>query len=142
MQLLSNQYGYQEILEQMRADWTGHKLDYQTVEELYVSPAVKSTDMADITGGKRIKEGHGRRAQEVFLEVAREKMESGRTVSMKKHLKDLYLSCKSEERNWLAELDRHEEHSYRSDRLFLYYTPKKAAVCIVESRLILGICGM
>jgi len=124
MQLLSNQYGYQEILEQMRADWTGHKLDYQTVEELYVSPAVKRQIWQTLQVVKELKKVMGGEPKRVFLEVAREKMESGRTVSRKKHLKDLYLSCKSEERNWLAELDRHEEHSYRSDRLFLYYTQK------------------
>ena len=89
MQLLSNQYGYQEILEQMRADWTGHKLDYQTVEELYVSPAVKRQIWQTLQVVKELKKVMGGEPKRVFLEVAREKMESGRTVSRKKAFKRL-----------------------------------------------------
>lgn len=124
MQLLSNQYGYQEELERLSSEWTGDRLSYQTVDELYVSPAVKRQIWQTLQVIKELQKVMGGSPKRVFLEVAREKADSGRTVSRKNALKELYLKCREEERDWLAELDKHEEHTFRSDRLYLYYTQK------------------
>ena len=35
---------------------------------------------------------------------------------------DLYKKCKSEERDWINELEQTEDSRLRSDRLYLYYT--------------------
>ena len=124
MQLLSNQYGYQEELERLSSEWVGSRLSYQTVDELYVSPAVKRQIWQTLQVVKELQKVMGGSPKRVFLEVAREKTDSGRTVSRKNALKALYLKCREEERDWLEELDKYEEHIFRSDRLYLYYTQK------------------
>src|SRR5699024_7875499 len=60
----------------------------------------------------------------LFIEMAREKMDTGRTLSRKNMLHELYAKCREEERDWLSELESREEHTFKSDRLFLYYIQK------------------
>lgn len=124
MQLLSNEYGYQEALESMRDDWTETSLNYKTVDELYVSPAVKRQIWQTLQVVKELQKVMGSDPKRLFIEVAREKMDTGRTVSRKNTLRELYQKCKGEEREWIRELDERDEHSFKSDRLFLYYTQK------------------
>lgn len=124
MQLLSSQYGYQKELERLRGEWTGSSLTYETVDELYVSPAVKRQIWQTLQVVKELQKVMGGPPKRVFLEVAREKADSGRTISRKNALKALYIKCKEEERDWVKELDKYEDHAFRSDRLYLYYTQK------------------
>ena len=73
---------------------------------------------------KEIEKVMGEKPKRVFVEMAREKQESKRTESRKKQLQDLYKACKTEERDWVTELGKYEDHQLRSDKLFLYYTQK------------------
>ena len=124
MQLLSGKYGYQEAIEEINSEWTGGKLTYKTVDDLYVSPAVKRQIWQTLQIVKELQKVMDGAPQRLFIEMAREKMDTGRTVSRKNTLRQLYLKCKEEERDWIAELDSREENTFKSDRLFLYYTQK------------------
>lgn len=59
------------------------ELSYKTVEELYVSPAVKRQIWQTLKIVKEIKKVMGADPQRVFVEMAREKQESKRTESRK-----------------------------------------------------------
>lgn len=124
MQLLSNRYLFKQTLDEWNDDGEKTKLTYQTIDDLYVSPAVKRQIWQTITIVKEIQKIMGRAPKRVFIEMAREKQESKRTETRKKQLLDLYKKCKEEERDWAAELFGRQDHEFRSDRLFLYYTQK------------------
>lgn len=94
------------------------------MEDLYVSPAVKRQIWQTLKVVKEIEKVMGEKPKRVFVEMAREKQESKRTESRKKQLQDLYKACKTEERDWVTELGKYEDHQLRSDKLFLYYTQK------------------
>lgn len=124
MQLLSNQYLFMTRIEELNADNVSPQLSYKTVDDLYVSPAVKRQIWQTLKIVKEIEKVMGGTPKRVFVEMAREKQESKRTESRKKQLMDLYKACKREERDWIDELGKFEEHQLRSDKLYLYYVQK------------------
>lgn len=124
MQLLSGNYYFAKAIEEFNCENKETKLSYTTVEELYVSPAVKRQIWQTLKVVKEIEKIMGGKPQRVFVEMAREQQESKRTESRKKQLQDLYKACKNEERDWIAELGKYEDHQLRSDKLYLYYTQK------------------
>ncbi|WP_461811199.1 type II CRISPR RNA-guided endonuclease Cas9 [Faecalimonas sp.] len=124
MELLSKKYLFGEAIEAFNGKNEKTKLNYKTVEELCVSPAVKRQIWQTLRVVKEIEKVMGGKPQRVFVEMARDKQESKRTESRKKQLQDLYKACKNEERDWIAELGKYEDHQLRSDKLYLYYTQK------------------
>ena len=108
-------------------------LTYETIENLYVSPAVKREIWQTLKILKEIQKVMGGEPKRVFIEMAREHQESKRTDSRKSWLMDLYKACKKEERDWLEELGQYESHQLRSDKLFLYYTQKGKCMYSGES---------
>lgn len=123
-QLLSNKYTFVEEIDRYNVDEKKSDISYKTVEELYVSPAVKRQIWQTLKIVREIQKIMGCEPKRVFVEMAREKQESKRTESRKNRLIDLYKSCKNEERNWISELENWSEQQYRSDKLYLYYTQK------------------
>ena len=124
MELLSKKYLFEDAIEEFNCKAQTSKLTYKTVEDLYVSPAVKRQIWQTLKVVKEIEKVMGEKPKRVFVEMAREKQESKRTESRKKQLQDLYKACKTEERDWVTELGKYEDHQLRSDKLFLYYTQK------------------
>lgn len=124
MQLLSHKYLFHQNLQELNKDGQTTKLTYQTVDDLYVSPAVKRQIWQAITIVKEIQKVMGAAPERIFIEMAREKQESKRTVTRQEHLMSLYQKCKEEERNWITELNDKSNQELRSDRLYLYYTQK------------------
>lgn len=124
MQLLSKKYLYIQAMEEANGERECSCIDYGLVKELYVSPAVKRQIWQTLQVVKEIQTVMHDPPKRVFLEVAREQEKTGRTLSRKSKLLELYQNCKKEEREWVAELSKWEEHALRSDRLFLYYTQK------------------
>ena len=124
MQLLSRQYHYMQAVEDANGYKESTDIQYDLVEELYVSPAVKRQIWQTLKVVKELQEVMGGAPKRVFLEVAREAQNTGRTLSRKGKLISLYQSCKKEERDWLDELGHWDEHTLKSDRLYLYYTQK------------------
>lgn len=124
MQLLSQKYLFMKGVEEYHSTQKDTELSYKTVEALYVSPAVKRQIWQTLKVVKELQKVMGQAPKRVFVEMAREKQESKRTESRKKQLIDLYKKCKDEEKDWIAELNKQEDHQLRSDKLYLYYTQK------------------
>ena len=124
MQLLSRNYRFTDEVESFNALKKKSELSYKTVDELYVSPAVKRQIWQTLKVVKEIQKVMGNAPKRVFVEMAREKQESKRTDSRKKQLIELYRACKDEERDWIAELNAQSDQKLRSDKLYLYYTQK------------------
>ncbi len=123
MQLLSQEYLYQKEIEKNNHQEEA-ELSYQTVQNLYVSPAVKRQIWQTLLVVKEINKVMGHAPKRVFLEVARDKQESKRAKSRKKQLIDLYKACGKEAKEWVDELGIREDHQLRSDKLYLYYVQK------------------
>lgn len=124
MELLSEKYLFIDTIEKFNCENKETGLNYKTVEDLYVSPAVKRQIWQTLKVVKEIEKVMGEKPKRVFVEMARDKQDSKRTESRKKRLQELYKACKTEERDWFAELEEYEDHHLRSDKLFLYYTQK------------------
>ena len=122
MQLLGGNYKFAEEIENFNASQQTAELTYKTVENMYVSPAVKRQIWQTLKVIKELQKVMGKDPQRVFVEMAREKQESKRKESRKKYLVDLYKTCKKEESELWDELQKCEEHQLRSDKLYLYYT--------------------
>lgn len=123
-QLLGEKYDFGQALDELNAGESDVKLTYQTIDDMYVSPAVKRQIWQTIKIVKEVQKVMGHEPKRVFIEMARGKQESKRTETRKKRLMDLYKKCKDEERDWIEELGNKQDHELRSDRLFLYYTQK------------------
>lgn len=124
MQLLSNKYQFIPAIEEINGSGQTEKITYEVVEKMYVSPAVKRQIWQTLQIVDELQKVMKGAPERVFLEVAREKTDTGRTLSRKRLLQDLYKNCKEEERNWIEEIETKDEHSFKSDRLYLYYTQK------------------
>lgn len=124
MQLLSKRYFYIQAVEEANGNGECAAVTYELVQDLYVSTAVKRQIWQTLQVVKELQKVMKGAPERIFLEVAREAQQSGRTQSRKNKLLGLYQNCKTEERDWIGELDKREEHTLKSDRLFLYYTQK------------------
>lgn len=123
-QLLGKKYQFSDQIKEYNEEQNNPTLSYKTVEEQYVSPAVKRQIWQTLQVIKEIKKVMGKEPERIFVEMARESQESKRTESRKKQLIDLYKVCKEEEKEIYEKLEKHEEHQFRSDKLYLYYTQK------------------
>lgn len=129
MQLLGKNYQFTQEVEKFNASQQTPTLTYKTVEDLYVSPAVKRQIWQTLKVVKEIKKVMGDDPKRLFVEMAREHRENKQpTESRKKHLLDLYKACRKEESEWTKEvgkkLEGQDEQQLRSDKLYLYYTQK------------------
>ena len=103
MQLLSKEYQFSDRIEEFNEEKADPEVSYQTIEDLYVSPAVKRQIWQTLQIIQEIEKVMGEKPKRVFVEMAREKQENKRTESRKKTLSDLYTKCKKEEPEWLLE---------------------------------------
>lgn len=101
---------------------TSENITYKDVEKLYVSPAVKRSIWQTLSIIKELQLILGHAPKKVFLEMAREKQESQRTISRLNRLKELYKECKDEEIFLSSSLEEKTDEDLRRDKLYLYYT--------------------
>lgn len=133
MQILSEKYMFAESVETENGMDEAKELTYQMVEQMAVSPAVKRQIWQTFLVVKELSKVLDNPPKRVFIEMAREKMESKRTISRKQKLMELYKKCREEERDWLQELNDTKEQEFRRDKLFLYYTQKGRCMYSGES---------
>lgn len=133
MQLLSEKYQFAEGVEAENGAEGAEDITYQVVDQMTVSPAVKRQIWQTLLVVKELCKVLGNPPERIFIEMAREKMESKRTNSRKQKLVELYKKCREEERDWLQELNHIEEQELRRDKLFLYYTQKGRCMYSGES---------
>ena len=125
MKLLSGKYDYTKQIEQWNAgQMKKGEIEYQDIEELYVSPAVKRPIWQTIKIVREITNIMGGAPKRIFVEVAREPGEKGvRKVSRRNQLLDLYKACKKEAPELYDRLaNKESDNALRSDKLFLYYS--------------------
>lgn len=126
MQVLSERYGYKKAIDEHNCDLLGQapsgRLNYKMVDDLYISPAVKRSTWQSLKIVDEVVSVMKKPPKRLFVEVAREKRDSGRTQSRKAQLLALYKNCKTDERQWLAEIEDRSEAAFRKDKLYLYYT--------------------
>ena len=123
-QLLGSKYTFTEAIEKENGFTENADISYQTIEELGLSPAVKRQVGQSVLIVKEICKVQKGEPKRLFVEMAREKTDSGRTESRKKKLLDLYKSCAKEEKELVQNLEMRQEADLRRDKLFLYYTQK------------------
>ncbi|MGF6907545.1 type II CRISPR RNA-guided endonuclease Cas9 [Fusobacterium sp. PH5-44] len=125
MELLNDKYTFIENIENYNKELSPNMtLDYSTVKNLYVSPSVKRSIWQTIKIVKELKKVLKKEPKKVFIEMAREKQESKRTESRKTKLIELYKSCKKEEADLYEAIEKRDDHQFRSDQLYLYFTQK------------------
>lgn len=124
MQLLGRKYKFMEVVEEFNLDKKSDSLNYETIQDLYVSPAVKRQIWQTLQVVRELRKVMGNEPKRVFVEMVREKGENKRTISRKKQLQELYKSCQKDEKELISELNNAEEQTLRSDKLYLYYTQK------------------
>lgn len=124
MQLLGGDHGYAQEIEKYNAQLEGvSDFTYNTVRDLYVSPSVKRSIWQALQLVKEIRKITGHDPQKVFIEMARGGGEKNvRKESRKTNLVALFKACRDETRDWISELNAHDDSEYRSDKLYLYYT--------------------
>lgn len=101
-------------------------IQYEDVDKLHLSPAVKRATWRAISVLKDVVKVIGHPPKKTFVETTRGKRDSGRTVSRKDSLSKLLKSCKSSEYADLDRLisgvDKLDESELRGRSLYLYYT--------------------
>ncbi len=124
MRLLSKKYSYAEEIEKRNA-WgdSESEISYQTVQDLYVSPAVRRPIWQALKIVKEIEHIMGSAPERIFVEMAREPGKKGeRKISRKSRLQELYRFCKKEASELYDSLSQKDDNELRSDKLYLYYT--------------------
>jgi len=97
-------------------------LTYKTVDDLYVSPAVKRQIWQTITVVDELKGIMQHAPKKIFVEMARGEEEKKRTKSRKDRLMELYKACREDVKELLTELESSSDSDLRSEKLYLYYT--------------------
>lgn len=126
MELLSNQYDYLEKINMYNSKYTkeNEEVEYEMLDDLYVSPAVKRSIWQTIRIVEEIKKIMGREPEKIFIEMTRtNKAEKNRTTSRQKKLEALYANIKSEKK-LLSEIKGRDSLDFRSKKLYLYYLQK------------------
>ena len=73
MQLLGKEYQFSDRIEEFNEEKADPEVSYQTIEDLYVSPAVKRQIWQTLQIVQEIEKVMGEKPKRVFVEMAREK---------------------------------------------------------------------
>lgn len=125
-QLMGAKYTFRNAVEKENGELENREISYETVKDLSISPSVKRQVWQSLLIVKEICKIQKKPPRKVFVEVAKEKTNSGRTESRKKRLQDFYKYCSKYEKELYDEsiqnkLEKCSESDLRSDKLFLYY---------------------
>lgn len=122
MQLLSKDFPYIDMINKINGVEKIEQIKYDIVENLYVSPAVKRQIWKSVQVIKEIKKIMGKPPKRIFVEMAREKQESKRSITRKDKLMALYNNIKKEQSELFIQLQNTTNNKLRRDKLYLYYT--------------------
>lgn len=127
MQLLSNHYGYLDVIARFNAGEKEKALTYETVQSCYASPAVKKQIWSALRIVIETKQITGKDPKRAFIKVSRGSDGSGKKESRKKQLLDLYKKCAKKEdpermKELMEQLEQFSDAQLRSDAVYLYFT--------------------
>lgn len=118
-------YAYEIEQRSKKLEKTISTIEYEDLDELYISTPVKRMVWQTILVLKELEEVLGCPPKRIFVEMARDvNAPKDRKDSRKKKLLELYKNCKKEERDWSKELNAREESEFKSKKLYLYYMQK------------------
>ena len=129
MECLSDRYTYLDTIQELGKgiDKTFEELEYEDLEELYISAPVRRMVWQTVLVVKEIEKVMGCSPSKIFVEMARDvagKTGNKRKESRKRKFADLYKKCVDEGRDWSKEIEEIPEARFRSKKLYLYYTQK------------------
>lgn len=141
MELLSEEFEYSEKIEEINVEKVSSEehLTYDMVEDLYVSPSVKRAIWQSLKLIEEITSITKHYPERIFIEMARGTDGSGRTVSRKNRLLELYKNIKQDRElidGLTEQLENTDEAILRSKKLYLYYTQLGKCMYSGESILI------
>ena len=125
MQLLSERYTYAETLNSMiqkvekpLSEWT-----IEDLNDMYLSAPVKRMVWQTMKILGELEFVLGAAPNRIFVEMAREDGEKGvRKESRKRKLLDLYQAIEKEKTIWYQDIKERPENSFKSKKLYLYYS--------------------
>ena len=118
-------YAYEIEQRSKKLEKTISTIEYEDLDELYMSTPVKRMVWQTILVLKELEEVLGCPPKRIFVEMARDvNAPKDRKDSRKKKLLELYKNCKKEEGDWSKELNAREESEFKSKKLYLYYMQK------------------
>lgn len=126
MELMSDKFTYRKNIEEMSTniEKTLFDIEYDDLLDLYISTPVRRMVWQTILIMKELYKVLGCAPKKIFVEMARDgKPEKVRTLSRKKKFEDLYKKCKDEIHLYQKIKDT-QEASFKSKKLYLYYTQK------------------
>lgn len=124
MEILSDRYTYTEELtsEYNAIAKSLNEMVYDDLKDLYISTPVRRMVWQTLLIVKELEEILGAPPKRMFIEMARGDGENGkRTFSRKQRLLDLYKNCKIDSKDWCETLQRFDDSSLRSKKLYLYF---------------------
>lgn len=138
MELLSNRYDFLKEIDALNSDKiVKSSFTYESlVEPLQLSPAVKRPIWQTLVIVKELKKIMKKAPKKIFIEMAREKTNTGRTKSRKENLEFLYKSCKNDLalNKELGSFESKSDAELRNNRLYLYYT--QMGKCLYSGEII------
>lgn len=120
----SDQYSFKQQIESEN-DLTKElkdKFDYESLDVLHISPAVKRSVWQTLQIVEEIQKIQKHDPAKVFIEVTRFNGEKKRTKSRKQQLIELYKDAQITERDLVEQLEQKSDSDLRKDALFLYFT--------------------
>ena len=118
-------YGFDKQVESMNLGMTSDtEITYDSVDMLYVSPAVKRGIWRTVCVARDVMKFIGHPPKKVFVETTRQNIDPSkkkRTESRKNALIQLYKACR-EDPQWLADLESRNDADLKSRNMYLYYT--------------------
>lgn len=121
MEILS-ECGFNEMIDKHnRALTTDDRVTYQTLENMYFSPAVRRAVWRTVSIVNELVGHLGHVPAKLFVETTRGPQEKKPTSSRKTVLLALYRSCK-EDPQWISDLESKSDSDLKSRKVFLYYT--------------------
>ena len=126
--IATDNFTYKQVIKEKQngLDKSLSEIDYDDLDELYVSAPVKRMIWQTLLIIKELVSVIGYEPTRVFVEMAKDvNTEKKRTDSRKKKFLDLYKQCEKDERDfWIKEIDDKSEAEFRKKKLYLYYTQK------------------
>ena len=120
-----HRFGFDKQIEKInRTMVSDTEVTYDSVEKLYLSPAVKRGIWRTVCIVKDITERLGHAPKKVFVETTRQNTDPSkkkRSESRKAALVQLYKSCKEDEQ-WISDLESRDEAELKGRNMYLYYT--------------------
>jgi len=126
MQILSSDYCFAAEAQKHRDTVLGNNRNLtQQLDSLYIAPAVRRSIRQTLRIVDEIVDIRKSVPEKIFVEMARDsskELKGKRTESRKTQLLALYESCKEESSPLFERLQKEDDNSLRSDKLYLYYT--------------------